>query len=173
MITDLVIKEVESALDEKFDAHVVPEDEAYPTSGSTFIRVSGDFTDIKMNEGHAVFQVSFSVSCSIRTRDFLKQNKHKPYLTLIDLQEQCFIHLTSNAALIGSIRAVATEVSVTGRFTSSSINTRVQSVGPNYYGSTDMSSRREAGYVLSQRYVSPMIHVPFNCLSYPDKLTTT
>lgn len=173
MITDLVIKEIETTLDEKFEAHVVPEDEAYPTSGSTFIRVSGDFTDIKMTEGNAVFQVAFSVSCSIRTRDFLKQNKYKPYFTLVDLQEQCFIHLTSSPELVGSIRTIASRVSVTGRFTSTSINTRVQTVGPNYYGSTDMSSRREAGYVLSQRYVSPKIHVPIACMTYPAELTAT
>ena len=172
MITDLVIREVESTLDEKFEAHVVPEDEAYPTSGSTFIRVSGDFTDIKMKEGNALFQVSFVVACSIRTRDFLKQNKYAPYFALLDLQERCFIHLTSSPELIGKLTAIATGVSVTGRFTSTSINTRVQTVGPNYYGSTDMSSRREAGYVLSQRYLSPMIHIPVACLSYPSDLVT-
>ena len=129
MITDFVITEVEKSLDTKFNAHIVPEDSAYPTSGSTFIRVSGDFTDIKMTEGNVIFQIAFSVSCSIRTRDFLKQNKHKPYLTLINLQELCFLHLTSDQSLVAKIPTVADGVSVTGRFTSTSINTRVQKLG--------------------------------------------
>lgn len=170
MITDLVIKEVEKSLDKKFKVHIVPEDEAYPTSGSTFIRVSGEFTDIKMTEGNVLFQVSFSVSCSIRTRDFLKQNKHKPYLSLINLQESCFLHITSDASLNSKLINISKGVSVTGRFTSNSINTRVQKVGPNFYGSKDMSSTREAGYVLTQRYLSPKIFVPLTCLSYPDDL---
>jgi len=170
MITDLVLKEVEKSLDKRFKVHVVPEDSAYPTSGSTFIRVSGEFTDIKMTEGNVLFQASFSVSCSIRTRDFLKQNKKKPYYNLINLQESCFIHITSDASLTHKLNTIATGVSVTGRFTSSSINTRVQKVGPNFYGSTDMSSNREAGYVLTQRYLSPKIFIPLTCLSYPNDL---
>jgi hypothetical protein len=171
MITDLVIKEVEKSLAKKFSkVNVVPEDEAYPTSGSSFIRVSGEFTDIKMTEGAVIFQVSFSVSCSIRTRDFLKQNKHKPYYSLITLQESCFFHITSDTSLTSKLIDIATGISITGRFTSNSINTRVQKVGPNFYGSKDMSSTREAGYVLTQRYLSPKIFVPLTCLTYPSDL---
>ncbi len=172
MITDKVIQAIEASLDAKFTAHVVPEGEAYPTSGSTFIRVTGDYTDINMTEGNAIFTVLFSVMCSIRTRDFTKQTKRTPYYTLLDLQERVFLHLTSDLTLTNSLYAIADSIGVVGRFTSTKINTRVQALDPSFYGSTDYSSHRETGYLLSQSYFAPQLHIPVNCLTYPEPLAS-
>ena len=50
MITYEVIEIIEKRLDEILEAHIVPEAEAYPTSGSTFVRVSGEHTEIAQHE---------------------------------------------------------------------------------------------------------------------------
>ena len=170
MISDKVIQFVEDALDEAFEAHIVPEEEAYPTSGSTFIRVTGADTDIAWTEESVIFVVSFSVLCSIRTRDFLTQNKETPYKALIDLQEQTFMHILTNVALRNQLQTLATGLSVVGRFTSNSLSTRIQKVDPSFYGSKDFSSDREAGYLLQQTYQSPELHIPIYCQTLPPEL---
>ena len=171
MITAETLNLVETTLDAKVEAHVVPETEAYPTSGSTFIRVSGDYTDIQFREQSVQFTVGFTVSCSIRTRDFLTQNKRIPYVTLLNLQERCFFIITQDLTLVSGLSAIAERISVSGRFTSSVLNTKVQNVYPDFFGSTDLSSTREAGYMLSQSYVSPKIIIPMECLAFPAPLT--
>jgi hypothetical protein len=170
MISEKVIQFVEDALDEAFEAHIVPEEEAYPTSGSTFIRVTGSDTDISWTEESVIFVVDFTVLCSIRTRDFVKQNKYKPYKTLIDLQEQTFTHILTNITLRNQLYTLATGISVVGRFTSNRITTRVQKVDPSFYGSKDFSSDREAGYLLQQTYSSPELHIPIYCQTLPPEL---
>lgn len=170
MITDLVLDVIETSLDGIVTAHIVPETQAYPTSGSTFIRVTGDYTDIQFREDSVQFMVNFSVYCSIRTRDYLKQNKYLPYKTLINLQERCFLHIIQDISVITNLAAIAERVSISGRFASTNLNTRVEAVFPDFFGSDDISSPREAGYMLSQSYTSPRIIVPFQCLVLPSPL---
>ena len=170
MITGPVLEVVENSLDEVVTAHIVPETEAYPTSGSTFIRVTGDYTDIQFREGSVQFVISFSVYCSIRTRDYLKQNKRLPYRTLLDLQEQCFFQITQDPTVITGLGAIADQLSISGRYTSTNLNTRVEKVYPDFFGSDDLSSPREAGYMLSQAYTSPRIIIPFQCITFPEPL---
>lgn len=167
MITYEVIKIIETSLDTILDAHIVPETEAYPTSGSTFIRVSGENTDFQFMEDSIKAVITFNVSCSIRTRDYLTQNKYKPYEILLDLQEKCFFHIIQDVSLISSLYSLAERMSVSGRFTSTNLRTSVQEVFPDFFGSEDLTSRREAGYMLSQTYSTPLITIPFACLSLP------
>jgi hypothetical protein len=171
MITYPVLSLVETQLDNAVQAHIVPEAQAYPTSGSTFIRVSGEHTSIQFTEDTVEFIITFSISCSIRTRDFLIQNKRKPYETLLNLQEQCFFLITQDQTLISQLYTIASQVSVIGRYESSMLNTRVQTVYPDFFNSDDYSSRREAGYVLMQAYKTPKIIIPFRCLAFPPPLT--
>lgn len=167
MVTYEVIKLIEQSLDTVVEAHIVPETEAYPTSGSTFIRVSGENTDFQFMQDSIKVVITFTVSCSIRTRDYLTQNKYKPYEILLGLQEQCFFHIIQDTNLIASLFTIAEKMSVSGRFTSTNLNTRVQEVFPDFFGSEDLTSRREAGYMLSQSYTTPLLTIPFACLSLP------
>ena len=170
MITDQVILAIEKSLDTTFDAHVVPEREAYPTSGYKFIRVSGTNTLIVINEGSIRFTVNFMVQCSIRTRDFLKQHKQTPYFELVDLQERCFLHLLTDQGVQTDLYGIAENISVIERVKSNSLNTTVQTVTPDFYGSDDFSSTREAGYLLTQHYSAPSLIVPMECLELPAPL---
>lgn len=168
VLTGPVLNLIETSLDSVLTAHIVPETKAYPTSGSTFVRVTGDYTDIQLRENSVQFIVNFSVCCSIRTRDFLSQNKYLPYQTLLALQEQCFFHIMQDPTVITGLHSLAEQVSISGRYTSTNLNTRVQAVYPDFFGSTDMTSDREAGYILSQSYSSPRIIIPFQCVTFPD-----
>jgi hypothetical protein len=170
MLTYPVLNLIETSLDAVVDAHIVPETKAYPTSGSTFIRVTGDYTDIQMREDSVRFIVGFSVLCSIRTRDFMIQNKRIPYEALLSLQEQCFFHILQDSTLFTGLYALTENISVTGRFSSTNLNTRVQAVWPDFFNSNDTSSQRESGYMLSQAYTSPELIVPFSCMIFPPPL---
>ena len=167
MITYEVISIVEQSLDTILDAHISPESTAYPTSGSTFVRVSGENTDITFMQDSIKVIVYFTVTCSVRTRDYLVQNKYLPYKILLDLQEKSFFHIIQDVTLISSLYAIAERMSVTGRFTSTNMNTRIQEVFPDFFSSTDTTSTREAGFMISQTYSTPVITIPFECLSLP------
>ena len=169
MITDVVLRAIEERLDTIVEANVVPEGEAYPTSGSKFYRVTGDHTDFVFKESSIVATVSFSVICSIRTRDYLKQKKDIPYVELLNMQESCFFHLITYGELENKLRETFSIISVNGRIQSEMMNTRVQNVFPIFFNSKDKSSDREAGYLISQSFHAPSITIPYTCLTLPSE----
>jgi hypothetical protein len=172
MITDKVLTAIEATLDTTLDSHIVPEDEAFPTTGHTFIQVVGNNTKISYNENTVNFVINFSIVCSIRTRQYPTQRKRTPYLDLIDLQERTFFTLAFDKDLITALRTISDRASIVERFKSSNINTRVVTVGPTFFGSDDKSinPRNEAGYKLEQYYTSPTITIPIRCLNLPSDL---
>ena len=77
--------------------------------------------------------VNFTVTCSIRTRDFLTQNKRKPYQTLLNLQERAYFYLISYFP--GNLFMDLVEgSSVTGKFESDVLRTAVQILNPIEHG---------------------------------------
>ena len=86
------------------------------------------------------------------------------------MQETCFFHLIVNQSINEALLDIADRTSLTGRMTSPHLNTRVQALTPDFYGSDDFSSDREAGYLLSQTYTSPNIVIPLNCFQLPEQL---
>lgn len=171
MITDKLIQAVETELDTKWDSHIVPEGEAYPTSGQFFMKVTGEATEIDFTEAMFKFKVVFQVTCSVRTRHYPVHAKRVPYLALIDLQEKAFLHLISSNDLLVAIKDIPGVSSTTGRITSTLLRTLPTVVGPSYFNSTDYdSSTREAGYTLTQSYSSPEIHMGLECLTLDPAL---
>lgn len=176
MITDVVFTILETRLAEKFkESNIVPIDKAFPTTGAKFIRLVGANTLTRPTDQTMEFIVQFTVECSIRTRTWPQRAKRTPYLTLTDLQEQVYFYILQSQDIrtdLVDVSAIAERKSVVGRFKSDSINTKPQTVRGAYYGSKDESSDREAGLLLSQVYRSPVIKVPWECLTFPTPLDT-
>lgn len=172
MITDKVLLAAESVISSYVNVHVLGEDEAYPTSGYRFVKVIGNGTDIRRNQDNVIFVVTFSVICSLRTREYPTQEKRVPYLELIDLQEQIYFSLVYNDLFIVGLRNISPNIEPMGYVTSNRLNTRAVTVPPEFFGSVDNSAHpiREAGYKLEQYYKTPPLSIPVKCLSIPSDL---
>ena len=182
MITDFVITKLEEFLDNRdLESHIVPESNAYPTSGELFISIVGSDNDIVMTEDSIQISVHVTTRCSIRTGKWAEQRKGTPYLKLVNLQEQVFFAIMGSSGILTSrpdiiINGEPLNYTVHGRFHTGKMRTKPVPVKPDFWFSQDQvregdprrgipnnDSRRERGYLLEQTYRTPIISVPYDC----------
>lgn len=174
MFAATIIKEVENSLDTVIDAHVVPVDSAYPTSGTRFIRLCGDSESVSLQEGTLRLMIDLSVTVSVRVGKYPQRKGMVPYFEIITLAESVFVHLLTDQTILSTlIAAFPPPISLTDRFTCDRIDLTPTKVGPEFYSSTTNADRDYVGLKIVQRIQSPIITVPLDCFSVPESIENT
>jgi len=172
MLTADSILAVEKVLDKTFDAEVLPEHKAFPTSGSTFIRITGHRTEIQRNEQDVGFFIQLAIHTSIRTRTFNIKTRRTPYLELLNLSEKIYIKLLEDRSVRDYLLGLHPRLSfLTEYIAPHFLDTEPQGISPSFFGSDDYSSERKAGYAMTQYLDMPKMSLPIDCFELPDSVS--
>lgn len=170
MITEKLITLVEDRIKLKFPANVAPLDKAYPTSGETFIRVSGENTRIDLDESYVIVDATLDITCSSRIRKYGREHERIPYMTVIDYSERIYFWLLTYNNIRGDLLELFPQTSVTGRLECKYLRTKPEEVSAVYYDATENADRFPAGFKLTQSLLLPRLRIPLDCGQLPDYL---
>lgn len=168
MITSDIINLFETILDAKFQVKVLAEHAAFPTAGEFFVKMHMDFFNITASEQMVVLEPVLGINTIVRTRKNPIENRKDPYLELLDLTVAINFFILYHPTLKTQLAALIPGSSVSGLFTSEAIRCFPEEVGPEFFGSTDNTSIRKAGYILGQTIRLPLIHVNTPCSQLND-----
>lgn len=170
MLGSNLIRLFNTKVSEQFKIAILPEDKAFPTSGSTFVKSHLEYIHTIREDFQINIEISIGLEFSIRTRGNPIQNRSMPYETLIDLALGVSFYAMFNQELNVAILALIPGGSTTGLFYMDTTRLYPERVSPDYFGSEDFSSKRDAGYVLGTILRLPTIHIPAPCNTLPDLL---
>lgn len=173
MFADKILRIIEDELKqkEKF-SNIVPYDEVFPTSGETFLRLSGVNEKIEYGEQNIKVLLAFQLTCSKRIQTHQVQNRKDPYLELIHLSESAYTFICTSANIINNIRnEFQPPLSTYGNITSAYLNLMPQKLFPEDYYSTENAERGPVGMKLDQDFLAPVIEIPTQCGQLPESLS--
>lgn len=163
MITSIAIEAAKTLLNQSIKVHVLGTDDVFPTAGKTFIRVYGVDTEIIRHEQYADFTVKLGITSYQRNREHPIQNKSIPYLELLNISEQIVFYLLVDQTIVNAIRQEHPTVGVFGVPRPYLLSTEPKGISPSVFGSSDLSSKREAGYSMTIYFTLPTVRVPIQC----------
>ena len=170
MLGSNLIRLFNEKISEQFKISILAEDKAFPTSGAIFIKSHLEYVKAERQDLQIDMYFSIGLEFSIRTRGNPIQNRSEPYATLVDLALGVSFYAMFNEELRLAIIELVPGGSTSGLFYMDTTRLYPQSVGPDYFGSEDYSSKRDAGYVLGTVLRLPVIHIPSQCNELPALL---
>lgn len=165
MITDKFLLAMETALSLIREVKIVPLFEGYPTSGYLFTKLTGHRTKIEMENAQYEIVITFVVTTILKERDVSLQEKERPYLELLNLQEKIQFYLLEhdNPYKVLAHHFPHPVFNFTGRFKAYPMTTEPSTVGPMFFASHDKPTEREQGIYLSQVFEAPVMRVNRAC----------
>lgn len=171
MIADKIIEILETELNTKTKVNLVPMDEAYPTSGTEFVRITGSTNSINFAEQTLNVVVGITVTTSVRLGKQSIKTRRNPYLELVNVAEIIYLHILTSDSVLSALRTqFPAPVSFNGRFTSSFLNLQAIAVYPEFYSSKQNADREISGFKLEQEFFSPTMNIPLSCSQLPNYL---
>jgi len=163
MITDVLIRLLEDRIKEKYEAYLVPFDKAYPTSGTTFIRLSPNGVVLSIDGERIVWEITVKITCSARIRTQPRQGEYNFHLDLIDTAEKIYLWVYTYFAFKGAVLEKYPLFSVDGRFESGYMELTPQPVYADFYDAQETHERKPAGMKIEQSILLPRVRMPTNC----------
>ena len=168
MLTTEILKIVEDRIDEKYNAHLVPFDKAYPTSGEKFIRLSPISCDVSRDNDRLSFDVQIRVTCSARIRTYARQNEFIPHLEVVDLSEKMLFWVLSFVDFSAKLKQKFPKVDVYGLIESDYLTLDPEPVYADFYDSAEIHERKPAGLKIDQSFTLPRVSINLDCGNLPN-----
>jgi hypothetical protein len=169
MITTALLRLVEGRINEKFESFLIPFDKAYPTSGRTFIRLSGSSLSLNLEGDVLKAELQIIATCSTRIRNTTVQKQDEPFCHIANIAESLYYWLLTDINIKGKIgAAIPGNAGIDGRFEVNYLDLRAVPVYADFYDAREVHERLPAGMKIDITMLMPRIWIPIQCGQFPE-----